>query len=82
MFPTGYHHNGSVATYSLLASVRFWALCVSWITCDHLFILYVILFCILYFKIKATSYEIGRNNFNVHEIIANNKKAFHIAFFA
>ena len=40
-----------------------WELFVSWITYDHLFILYIILFYILQFNMKGTSYQLGKKNF-------------------
>ena len=41
MCPPGYHHNGFVATHAL-------ALCVSWITYDHLYILYIYIYICIY----------------------------------
>ena len=54
----------------------------SWITYDHLFILHIKLFYILHFNVKGTSYQLGKINFNLHKMIANNKKTFNIASFA
>ena len=54
----------------------------SWITYDHLFILNIKLFYMLHFNMKGTSYQLGKNNFNLHKMIVNNKKTFNIASFA
>ena len=31
---------------------------------------------------KGTSYQLGKNNFNLHKMIVNNKKTFNIVSFA